>query len=242
MEVLKTMGLCKSFGAGGGAVQALSNVAFSMQGGSFEAIMGPSGSGKSTFLHLLAGLLSPDAGSVCVEGQELSGMPDRALTLFRRRRIGLVFQDFNLIPTLTARENIELPLLLDGTARAHAPHIAELIALLGLEGRTDHFPAQLSGGERQRVAIARALAGSPAVVLADEPTGNLDSPAARALCALLRRLNAELGASILVVSHDPVVAATAGRVHILRDGHFCASFAPRGSAAAVSERYIATMA
>ena len=241
-EVLKISGLCKTFGAGDGAVTALANLSFAMAAGAFEAVMGPSGSGKSTFLHLVAGLLTPDAGSICVDGREIAGMPDRALTLFRRRRIGLVFQDFNLIPTLTARENIELPLLLDGTEQAHSRRIGELLALLGLENRAGHFPEQLSGGERQRVAVARALAGSPAIVLADEPTGNLDTPAARSLCGLLRRVNAELGASILVVSHDPMVAATADRVHILRDGRFRASFASGGSAAAVAERYIAAMA
>ena len=240
-EILKTAGLNKAFGMGENEVVAVRNASFSMVAGAFEAVMGPSGSGKSTFLHLIAGLISPDSGSIVVEGREIAGMPDTELTLFRRRRIGLIFQDFNLIPTLTAQENIELPLLLDGTAHEHSARIAELVSLLGLNGRTSHFPEQLSGGERQRVAVARALAGSPAIVLADEPTGNLDSPAARSLCELLRKVNKELGSSILMVSHDPVVAAAADRVHILRDGHFCASFATHGSAATVSERYLAAM-
>lgn len=237
-KALEITGLRKTFGSGETAVAAVKDAAFSMEAGAFEAIMGPSGSGKSTFLHLVAGLLAPDDGSIKVGGEEITGMADRELTLFRRRRIGLVFQDFNLIPTLTARENIELPLLLDGTASANAARIEEIVRLLGLEARLDHLPQNLSGGERQRVAIARALAGAPAIVLADEPTGNLDTPAAHSLCRLLRSLNSELGASILLVSHDPVVAAATDRVHILRDGCFCSSFNPFGDAAAVSSRYV----
>lgn len=239
--ILEVKGLRKSFGEGENAVCAVRDADFSMGRGAFEAVMGPSGSGKSTFLHLVAGLLEPDAGSIMIDGREISGMPDRELTLFRRRRVGLVFQDFNLIPTLSARENIELPLLLDGTARANAGKVDSIAELLGLGGRLGHLPAQLSGGERQRVAIARALAGSPAIVLADEPTGNLDSPSARSLCAMLRRLNSELGCTILVVTHDPVVAAATDTVRILRDGRFSASFGTDGGAAAVSARYVAAM-
>lgn len=240
-DVLRTKGLCKSFGEGDGAVTAVGNVDFSLAKGAFEAIMGPSGSGKSTFLHLVSGLLAPDAGSIMVGGREITRMPDRELTIFRRRHIGLVFQDFNLIPTLTARENIELPLLLDGTAKANGGRISEIVSLLGMDGRLDHLPSQLSGGERQRVAIARALASSPEIVLADEPTGNLDSPAARQLCGILREINMRLGSTILVVSHDPVVAAAANRVHILRDGTFVESFETKGDPGEVSSRYVSAM-
>lgn len=241
MEILKVSGLNKSYDSGSGAVAAIRNLNFAMGTGCFEAIMGPSGSGKSTLLYLIAGLLAPDSGSIMIEGRELVGLGDRELTLFRRRRIGLIFQDFNLVSTLTVRENIMLPLLLDGTADKWQERVDGLIAALGLNERGGHLPHQLSGGERQRVAIARALAGAPAIVLADEPTGNLDSPAARNFCLLLRRMNAEFGASILLVSHDPMVAATADRVHILRDGCFSSMFEPHGDAASVSEHYIAAM-
>lgn len=239
--ILEVRGLVKTFGAGESAVRAVDGVDFSLARGAFEAIMGPSGSGKSTFLHIVAGLLAPDAGTVTVGGTEITGLADRELTIFRRRRIGVVFQDFNLIPTLTARENIELPLMLDGTERKFSKRVDELVGMLGLGGRAGHLPLQLSGGERQRVAIARALACDPAVVLADEPTGNLDSPAAGAFCETLRRLNAELGTSILIVSHDPAVAAAAGRVHVLKDGRFAASFEAGGGAAGVSQRYLEAM-
>ncbi len=241
MNAVKVTGLVKTFGDGDGAVPVIRNLDFSMGKGAYEAVMGPSGSGKSTFLHLLAGLISADAGTIEIGGRTLTGLGDDALTLFRRRHIGLIFQDFNLIPTLTAEENVALPLLLDGTEAANRAHVDELLEALGLAHRRHHLPAKLSGGERQRVAIARALAGSPDVVLADEPSGNLDSPAARALCELLRRLNADFGCTILVVSHDPVVAASADRVHLLRDGTFTDAFETGGSAARVMERYLATM-
>lgn len=239
--ILEVKGLSKSFGKGEAAVTAVDNAEFAMEKGAFEAVMGPSGSGKSTFLHLVAGLLSPDSGSIVIDGHDIAAMRDTEATLFRRRRIGMIFQDFNLIPTLTARENAELPLLLDGTARKKAGRVDYLLSLLGLEDRASHFPHQLSGGERQRVAIARALAGDPAIILADEPTGNLDNLAARSFCSLLASMNAEFKCSILVVSHDPVVAAAARRVHILRDGAFRASFLSEGDAAAVSARYVEAM-
>lgn len=240
-EALRVTGLKKTFGSGDGAVAAIAGVDFTMASGAFEAIMGPSGSGKSTFLHLASGLLEPDAGAVAVGGHEITGLGDRELTVFRRRHLGLIFQDFNLIPTMTALENIELPLLLDGAVAGSAERIGEIAGMLGLGDRLSHLPWQLSGGERQRVAIARALAGNPEIVLADEPTGNLDSPAARRLCGILRDVNSKLGRSILVVSHDPVVAAAADRVHILRDGRFVETFEPGGDVSAVSARYVAAM-
>ena len=205
MKAVNVIGLAKTFGKGDNAVPVIRNLDFAMERGAYEAVMGPSGSGKSTFLHLLAGLISADAGTIEIGGKALTGLGDDALTLFRRRHIGLIFQDFNLIPTLTAEENVSLPLLLDGTEGNGRGRVAELLATLGLENRRHHLPAKLSGGERQRVAIARALAGNPDVVLADEPSGNLDSPAARALCDLLRQLNRKLGCTILVVSHDPTL-------------------------------------
>ena len=241
MDAVNVSGLVKTYGAGENAVPVIKGLDFSMEKGAYEAVMGPSGSGKSTFLHLLAGLLQADKGTIEIGGRTLTGLGDDELTLFRRRHIGLIFQDFNLIPTLTAEENVALPLLLDGTEGAHRDHIGVLLETLGLANRRHHLPAKLSGGERQRVAIARALAGNPDVVLADEPSGNLDSPAARALCDLLRRLNRELGCTILVVSHDPVVAASADRVHLLRDGAFTDVFETAGRVERVMERYLAAM-
>lgn len=241
MEAVKVIGLSKTFGSGDTAVPVIRGLDFSMESGAFESVMGPSGSGKSTFLHLIAGLLAADEGSIEIGGKTISGLNDHDLTLFRRRHVGLIFQDFNLIPTLTAEENIALPLLLDGTESKYKDHIAHLVETLNLSHRRHHLPAKLSGGERQRVAIARALAGSPDIVLADEPTGNLDSPAARALCELLRKLNKELHCSILVVSHDPIVAASTDRVHILRDGRMLDAFETQGSVDRVSEHYLNAM-
>ena len=238
---LSARGLCKSFRLGDGYVEVIKDLSFELADGAFEAVMGPSGSGKSTLLHLLAGLLAADRGEITIGGESVTAMNDRQLTLFRRRRIGLIFQDFNLIPTLTAEENVALPLLLDKNEREHRARVDELITALGLEKRRRHLPAKLSGGERQRVAIARALAGNPAVVLADEPTGNLDSPAARDFCDLLRQLNRDKGYTILMVSHDPVVAAAARRVRLLRDGRFMDAFDTGDSAEQVARHYLAAM-
>ena len=240
-DALKITSLRKTFGDGALSVPVIKDLDFTLSKGAFEAVMGPSGSGKSTFLHLIAGLLAPDAGSIEIGGREIAGLPDVEVTLFRRRHLGLIFQDFNLIPTLTAEENVALPLLLDGTERQNRRHVEEIMDFLGLADRRDHLPEKLSGGERQRVAIARALAGNPDIVLADEPTGNLDSPAAKALCGLLRRLNGEMGCTILVVSHDPIVAASADRVHLLRDGRFLDAFETAGDVGRVTERYLAAM-
>lgn len=240
-QALEVKDLQKMFVQGEEKVEVIRSISFSLSRGGFEVVMGPSGSGKSTLLHLVAGLLPPDAGEVWIEGKPISKMKDREVTLFRRRRIGLIFQDFHLIPTLTAEENIALPLLLDKTEKEHHQRLEDLLTSLGLRHRRKHLPAKLSGGERQRVAIARALAGDPAVVLADEPTGNLDSPAAQAFCAELKKLNREKGYTILMVSHDPVVAAYADRVHLLRDGIFLDSFETQNSPELVSERYLEAM-
>lgn len=232
-------GLRKSFGIDGNKIEVIKNLNFSLEKGAFEIIMGQSGSGKSTLLHLMAGLLDPDEGEIIVGEKEISKLNDEKKTIFRRKNIGLIFQDFNLIPTLTAEENVMLPLLLD---RKHDNSKAsELLDLLGLSARRSHLPSQLSGGERQRIAIARALVTNPEIVLADEPTGNLDSPAARELCSLLKKINKETGCSILMVSHDPVVSAVASRVHVLKDGGIVGSFNTDGNPHTVSERYLAAI-
>lgn len=237
---LEVSGPSKGFGEGASRVIVLDGVNVSLQRGAFDAVMGPSGSGKSTLLHLLAGLITADSGVIRVGGTSIRELSDHAVTCFRRRRIGLIFQDFNLIPTLTAEENIVLPLLLD-RQKPDAAQIDALLARLGLTHRRSHVPLKLSGGERQRVAIARALVTRPALVLADEPTGNLDSPAGRAFCDLLRTMNEEEGCTIFMVSHDPVVAATAERVHLLKDGRFVESFDTGHDASRVANRYLGTM-
>lgn len=232
--------LSKSFGDGANRVTVLNGLNLSLGHGAFDAVMGPSGSGKSTLLHVLAGLITADSGDIRIGGVSISSMTDNDVTCFRRRRIGLIFQDFNLIPSLTAEENITLPLLLDRkTPDVNA--VGALLEKLGLTSRRTHVPFKLSGGERQRVAIARALVTNPDIVLADEPTGNLDSPAGRAFCELLRRMNEEAGCTILMVSHDPVVAAAAKRVHLLKDGQFADCFDTNHDAALVSARYLETM-
>jgi len=237
---LEVEGLVKGFGDENGRVMVLDGLNMSLEYGVFDAVMGPSGSGKSTLLHLLAGLLAPDAGEIRVGGKSFSGMNDHDLTCFRRRRIGLVFQDFNLVPTLTAEENIVLPLLLD--RRPPEPERLEnILADMDLTLRRAHLPRQLSGGERQRVAIARAFVMEPDLILADEPTGNLDSLAGRAFCDMLRVMNRDKKCTILLVSHDPVVAAAANRVHLLKDGRFVDCFETGNDAGLISERYLVGM-
>lgn len=236
---IEIKGLRKSFGIEGNKIEVIKNLNFSLESGSFEIIMGQSGSGKSTLLHLMAGLLDADEGEIIVDNTEISKLNDEKKTMFRRKNIGLIFQDFNLIPTLTAEENVMLPLLLD--RKNDNKKAKELLDLLGLTNRMRHLPSQLSGGERQRIAIARALVTNPAIVLADEPTGNLDSPAAHELCSLLKKLNKETGCSILMVSHDPVVSAVATKVHVLKDGIIATSFATDDDPHVVSERYLAAI-
>ncbi|NLL84011.1 MAG: ABC transporter ATP-binding protein [Lentisphaerae bacterium] len=238
--VLEVRGLCKGYGVVPNRVEVLNGIDLELNQGAFEAVMGPSGSGKSTLLHLLAGLLAADSGEVTLGGVKVTTMSDAEVTVFRRRRIGLVFQDFNLIPTLSAEENIVLPLLLD-KRRPDRGELDALLARLNLTARRSHLPSQLSGGERQRVAIARALVTRPAIVLADEPTGNLDSPAGRAFCDTLRMINSDDGVTILMVSHDPVVTAAANRVHLLKDGEFVGNFGTESDAALVSQRYLEIM-
>jgi putative ABC transport system ATP-binding protein len=199
------------------AVDALRGVSLAVTAGQLTAVMGPSGSGKSTLMHLLAGLDRPTAGSVHIGGEEISSMPDRRLTKLRRTHIGFVFQSFNLLPTLTAEENITLPLAIARSKPAKAD-VDRLIARVGLTDRRDHKPAELSGGQQQRVAIARALIARPTVLFADEPTGNLDSAAGAAVLELLRDAVAEDGQTTVMVTHDPRAAAAADRVLFLADG------------------------
>ena len=215
----------KRFRQGARVVTALDGVSLDVSSGRLVAVMGASGSGKSTLLHLMAGLARPDSGRVLINDADLAQMDDRPLTLFRRRHIGLVFQAFNLIPTLTAAENVALPLLLEGHAVSQSNgQVDALLETLGLSHRRDHRPDALSGGEQQRVAIGRALIRDPAVILADEPTGNLDSASSRAVCELLRDLSARQGRTIVMVTHEPSVAAYAHEVAIMKDGRLVDRF------------------
>ena len=235
MDALNASGVCRKYGK----QEVLKDFSLKVAPGSFEALMGPSGSGKSTLLHLAAGLLSADAGEILVGGSDIVKMGDAAATKFRRRHIGVVFQSFNLLNEKTVRDNIVLPLRLDG-AKVDEERLASLVSALGIADILSKKPEELSGGERQRVAIARALIASPDVVLADEPTGNLDARASKAICSLLRDLNGKEKSAILVVTHDPQVAATASKVHFLKDGRIAASYATEGDPALVSRLYLET--
>lgn len=236
---LQAENVCAAYGKGAARVEVLKGFSLTLQAGEFVALMGPSGSGKSTFLHLAAGLLLPESGTIAVGGQDVTAMGDAAATRFRRRHEGVVFQAFNLLETLTVRENVVLPVRLDH-GRPDAARVAELVGKLGLAGKEDRLPSELSGGERQRVAIARALYAKPDVILADEPTGNLDAKSSHAICDLLRDLNRTERSAILLVTHDPVVAAAATRVCFLRDGRIAADFATGHDPAAISARYLET--
>jgi putative ABC transport system ATP-binding protein len=225
MSPLVVENVTKQFRQGERAVTALAGISLEVSRGQFIAVMGASGSGKSTLLHLMAGLARPDSGRIVIDGTDISGLNDRELTLFRRRNIGLVFQSFNLIPTLTAEENVSLPLMLDRrNGQASATRVEELLNLLGLTGRRTHRPDAMSGGEQQRVAIGRALIADPAVILADEPTGNLDSMNSKAVCELLQRLSLEHGKTIVMVTHEPSVAAYAQEVAVIKDGRLVSRF------------------
>jgi putative ABC transport system ATP-binding protein len=217
--VLQTTNVTKAYQMGEVAVTALDDVAFCVQKGSFVAVMGPSGSGKSTLLHLLGGLDQPSNGEITLAGRPITQLSDNEVTLVRRRKVGFVFQFFNLLPTLSAEENVALPLLIDGqNLQQHREKVRRLLEMVGLGDRRDHRPDQLSGGEQQRVAIARAFVNDPEIVLADEPTGNLDSRSGAEVLGLLRRSCDELGQTIVMVSHDPRAASYADRVVFLKDG------------------------
>lgn len=219
MSLIHAENLTKVYGQGEAAVTALDRLNLEVQAGEFVAVMGPSGCGKSTLLHLIGGLDRPSAGCVRIDGADLTTLNDTRLTELRRRKIGFVFQFFNLIPVLDATENAALPLTLDGVrpseARAKA---AEWLKKVGLANRLHNRPDQLSGGQQQRVAVARALVAEPALVLADEPTGNLDSRASEEIAGLLRQVADEWGRSVLMVTHDPRIAAYADRIIFLKDG------------------------
>ncbi len=216
--ILETRALSKTYGSGPTAVEALKPTDFTVARGECVAIVGPSGSGKSTLLHLLAGLDRPSGGQVRLAGAEIYALDDEALAIFRRRNVGFIFQFFNLIPVLSAEENVALPLLLDGR-EADAGHVAELLATLGIAERRHHLPDALSGGQQQRVAIARALANKPAVIFADEPTGNLDTETADEVLRTLKASVRKYDQTLVVVTHDPQVAAYADRVVTLRNGY-----------------------
>jgi putative ABC transport system ATP-binding protein len=219
MIAVETVGLNKVYGDGPTAVRALRDVSLEFPTGEFAAIMGPSGSGKSTLLHILGALDMPSSGRVIVGGTELSGLSDRKLTLLRRERMGFVFQFYNLIPTLSAEENVLLPALIAGERPdKYSRRLEELLDLVGLAGRRTHRPDELSGGEQQRVAIARALIRNPDMILADEPTGNLDSKTGTGVLDLLRESAARYEQTILMVTHDPRAAAVADRAIFLSDG------------------------
>ena len=219
MAVLSARDLYKQYQLGGFQINALNGLNFDVEKGEFVAIMGPSGSGKSTLLHLLGGLDTPSKGQVALTDQVFSELADQEMTLTRRRNIGFVFQFFNLLPTLSAEENILLPILIDGKKpEDYDERMNQLISLVGLDERRHHKPDQLSGGEQQRVAIARALVTQPAILLADEPTGNLDTKTGNMIMGLLRRSCDELEQTTIVVTHDPRAAAYADRIVFLRDG------------------------
>lgn len=219
MVVLATEDLHKEYRMGEITVRALAGVDFRVKKGEFVAIMGPSGSGKSTLLHLLGGLDRPTQGEITLAGQPLSSLSDDEITLVRRRNVGFIFQFYNLVPTLTAEENVALPLLIDGKPLSkYHDKVAELLGLVGLAERLHHKPDQLSGGQQQRVAIARAFVNDPAIVLADEPTGNLDSNAGKEILGLLRRSCDDLNHTVVMVTHDPDAAGYADRTIYLRDG------------------------
>jgi putative ABC transport system ATP-binding protein len=219
MSLVQTKELTKVYGSGDTAVVALDHVNMSVDAGEFAAVMGPSGCGKSTLLHLLGGLDRPTAGQVLIEGVSLGDLPDDKLTELRRRKIGFVFQFFNLIPVLDAVENAALPLTLDGEKPSEARERArDWLVRVGLENRLGNRPDQLSGGQQQRVAVARALVSDPALVLADEPTGNLDTRSADEIAGLLRQVAAEWGRSVVMVTHDPRIAAYSDRIVFLKDG------------------------
>ena len=217
MDILKTENLCKIYGSGENAVRALDNVSFSVPEGQFLAIIGASGSGKSTLLHILGGVDKPTSGKVFVDGKDVYAQNEEELAVFRRRRVGLIYQFYNLIPVLNVTENITLPVLMDGR-QVDEKRLASLIETLKLTGREKHLPNELSGGQQQRVSIGRALMNSPAVMLADEPTGNLDSKNSKEIIDLLKASNREYGQTLIVITHDEEIAKQADRVLTIADG------------------------
>ena len=217
MSILETRDLRKFYGAGDAQVRALDGVNLAVESGEFVAIVGTSGSGKSTLLHMLGGLDRPTGGSVTVDGKEIFSLRDEELTIFRRRKIGFVFQSYNLVPVLNVYENIVLPIQLDGR-KVDEQFIAKIVKTLGLDGRLDALPSQLSGGQQQRVAIARALAAAPAILLADEPTGNLDSRTSQDVLGLLKVTSQTFAQTIVMITHNEEIAQMADRIIRIEDG------------------------
>lgn len=217
MDILQAKDLKKIYGSGSNAVHALDGVDMNVEKGEFVAVVGSSGSGKSTLLHMLGGLDRPDSGQVVVDGTELSGLKDEELTIFRRRKIGFVFQAYNLVPMLTVKENIVLPAELDGR-RADSDFTEQIVRTLGLEERLDALPGQLSGGQQQRVAIARALITKPSILLADEPTGNLDSRTSQDVLGLLKVSGRKFSQTIVMITHNEEIAQLADRIVRIEDG------------------------
>ena len=217
MEILKVEHLSKIYGQGENEVRALDDVSFSVEKGQFVAIIGPSGSGKSTLLHILGGVDRPTSGKVWLEGQDVFAQNEEQLAIFRRRQVGLIYQFYNLIPVLDVTENITLPVLLDGR-KVNGERLQKLLETLNLTDRADHLPNQLSGGQQQRVSIGRALMNAPAVVLADEPTGNLDSKNSQEIVELLKKSNREYGQTLIVITHDASIALQADRILAIEDG------------------------
>lgn len=217
MEILKVENLTKVYGTGENQVTALDHISFSVEKGDFVAIVGPSGSGKSTLLHILGGVDMPTAGNVFVEGTDVYAQNERQLAIFRRRQVGLIYQFYNLIPVLNVTENMTLPVLMDGRP-VNKARLQELLHLLSLEGRKNHLPNQLSGGQQQRVSIGRALMNAPSVVLADEPTGNLDSKNSQEIVELLKYSNEKYKQTLIVITHDENIALQANRIIAIEDG------------------------
>ena len=217
MELLRIEHLTKVYGSGENEVRALDDISFSVPKGQFLAIIGPSGSGKSTLLHILGGVDRPTSGTVWVDGQDVYAQNEEQLAVFRRRQVGLVYQFYNLIPVLNVTENMTLPLRMDGR-KVDPQRLAEMVEILGLQGRERHLPNQLSGGQQQRVSIGRALMNTPAVMLADEPTGNLDSKNSQEIVALLRLSNQKYGQTLIIITHDENIALQADRIIAIEDG------------------------
>ena len=217
MNILEVKNLSKIYGKGDTLVKAVDDVSFTVEQGEFVAIIGPSGSGKSTLLHIIGGVDTPTTGNVIIDGTDITKLKESPLSIFRRRQIGLVYQFYNLIPILTDEENLTLPLLLDGR-KPNKEQIDYLVSNLGLGDRLKHLPNQLSGGQQQRVSIGRALANNPALLLADEPTGNLDSENSKEIVALLRKFNREHNQTVIMITHDERIAQSADRIIAIEDG------------------------
>ena len=217
MEILKVESLSKTYGTGSASVQALKNVSFSVSRGEFTAIIGESGSGKSTLLNIIGGLDNPTSGKVFIDGKDIFSLPEKELTVFRRRNIGFIFQAFNLVPELTVEQNIMFPVLLD-YGKPDPEYMEELLDILHLTARRSHLPGQLSGGQQQRTAIGRALFTRPSLILADEPTGNLDSGNSREVIDLLKKTSAKYQQTILLITHNPSIAQAADRILSVSDG------------------------